>query len=311
MTDHATQAAPTEAPTPVPDAATASLSEPQRTTPQQPDGAAAVVKRDPVPFVPTNADEMFRYARMLAGSSLLPRSFYDRDDRERKQPRIADVHFVLVKGQALGLHPMTAIGNINVIDGKAEIGAALMVALCLKSGLCEYFDLVATDDAAATFAAKRVGGRREIRFTYTMAMAERLGIATKDNWRRQPDTMLRRRCQSMLAREVFPDVVMGLYDHDELAEMRERERALGIDPDRVIPEGGMASTAQPADAAPMVSRLPEPTRRQDPLKERLQLRRAAQADGAPIFGHGEVSCAGCGVPVLGTAGAKCEACLNS
>jgi len=47
--------------------------------------------------------------------------------------------------------------------------------------------------------------------------------------------MLRRRCQSMLAREVYPDIVMGLYDHGELSEMREREMALGIDPDRVIP----------------------------------------------------------------------------
>lgn len=267
---------------------------------------------------------MYRYARMLAGASLLPRSFYDREDRDRRHPKIADVHFVLLKGQALGLHPTVSIATINVIDGKAEIGASLMVALSLKSGLCEYFDLVSTDERAATYATRRHGGRREISFTYTIEMAERLGIATKDNWRKQPDTMLRRRAQSMLAREVYPDVVMGLYDHDELAEMREREVALGIDPDRVIPMNGMPTGHRAAD--PRLVALPAPgerwdplagqqapdavpVKREDPLKARLRAR-TAEASDAPVLGHDESFCV-CGVPVLGPPGTKCDACQKS
>jgi hypothetical protein len=211
--------------------------------------------RTPVSFEPTNADEMYRYAKMLAGSTLLPRGFYDRDDKERKNPRIADVHFVLIKGQALGLHPQVAIGNINVIEGKAEIGATLMVALCLRSGLCEYFELVKSDERSATFVTKRVGGRREIEFSYSIEEAEQMGLLDKgstqwakenNQWRKQPRTMLRRRCQTALAREVYPDIVMGLYDHDELAEMRDRELALGINPATVIAMNGIAAAPHPA-----------------------------------------------------------------
>lgn len=265
---------------------------PQPTSPQ-PDVQTG--PRTPVSFDPQNADEMWRYAQMMARSSLLPRAFYDRDDRERKHAKIADVHFVLMKGQALRLHPMVSIGNINVIDGKAEVGASLMVALCLRDGLCEYFEMVKSDERSATFATKRIGGRREIEFTYTIEEAEQMGLLDKgktewaqanNQWKKQPRTMLRRRCQSMLAREVYPDIVMGLYDHGELSEMREREMALGIDPDRVIPMNGLAgagvSALLPEGAGPgaiekLFEQSPDLKRAYaaDPLKARLAARQQA------------------------------------
>ena len=261
-----------------PPASPASSPPPQpRTTDDGPGPVNNQGQRAPVSFNPQNADEMWRYAQMLARSTLLPKAFYDKDERGRATgpARIADVHFVLMKGQALGLHPQVSIGNINVIDGKAEIGASLMVALCLRSGICEYFELVKSDERSATFATKRVGGRREIEFTYSIEEAEQMGLPERgktewarenNQWKKQPRTMLRRRCQSMLAREVYPDICMGLYDHDELAEMRERELALGIDPDKVLPMNGlMTSTAA----------LQEGSVPADPLKARLIARQAA------------------------------------
>lgn len=284
--------------------------------PRAADGpVAGAIPRPPVPFEPTNADEMYRYARMLAGSSLLPRGFYDRDDKERKNPRIADVHFVLLKGQALRIHPQVAIGNINIIDGKAEIGASLMIALCLRSGLCEYFELVKSDERSATFATKRIGGRREIEFTYTIEEAEQMGLLDKgrtewakenNQWRKQPRTMLRRRCQSALAREVYPDIVMGLYDHGELSEMREREMALGINPDRVI----VGETAQPALTArtepDLLAQAAAGTvdafrHAADPLKARLAERRSTVAIGV-------VRCSSCDAPLDPRDSDPCIAC---
>lgn len=344
---------------PAPSAAPAPPAEPAPAPPQDakpaeqpaqtpPPGPGPQPKRDPVPFEPDNVDDMWRYARMLAGASLLPRAYYDRDDRERKHPRIADVHFVLLKGQALGLHPTVSIATINIIDGKAEIGAQLMVALVLKSGLCEYFELVRSDDRSATFATKRAGGRREIEFTYTIEEADLMGLLDKgksdwakenNQWKKQPRTMLRRRCQAMLAREVYPDVVMGLYDHDEISELREREKALGIDSDRVIqvddarpdvddrgPPSDLALPAgeERASLRDQVDEQRDRRKRIDPLKERLTARGAARrgeralevepppdAGGAPPLGPGEVHCAGCQVPVEGKKGARCEACRNS
>jgi len=308
-------------------------------------------KREPVPFEPSNVDDMYRYARMLAGASLLPRAYYDRDDRERKHPKISDVHFVLLKGQQLGLHPMVAISQINIIDGKAEVGALLMVSLCRRSGLCEYFTLVSSDERQATYKTKRRGEPSEVVFTYTIEEADQMGLLDKgrtdwakenNQWKKQPRTMLRRRAQSMLAREVYPDIVMGLYDHDEIAEMREREVALGIDPDRVIQVDGAgleqsngvpmappeAAREQPALPPPgeLVS-LRAPAQREavtvpvarpktDGLKERLKERGQGSflpdppADGRPPLGYGEVYCK-CGVPVVGVKGELCDACKRS
>ena len=285
-----------------------------------------IVKRDPVPFVPTNADEMYRYARMLAGASLLPRAFYDRDDKERRSPKIADVHFVLLKGHALGLHPMTAIGNINVIDGKAEVGALLMVSMIRKSGLCEFWRLKHSDDRAAVYVTKRVGDDAPVEFTYTIEEADQMGLLDKgrtdwarenNQWKKQPRTMLRRRCQSMLAREVYPDVVVGMYDHDELGEQKEielrlREIALGINPDRVVPvtvSEAISEVGRRMEAAP--PELPAP--KSDPLMERLRARQAQDAAREPalVLAPGEIACTGCGVPILAKSGKLCGACLNS
>lgn len=270
--------------------ADAQAAQPSETAakPEEPPAPAPTGPRVPVSFDPQNADEMWRYAQMLARSTLLPRSFYDRDDKEKRHARIADVHFVLMKGQALNLHPMVSIGNINIIDGKAEIGAALMVSLCLRSGLCEYFELVKSDERSATFATKRVGGRREIEFTYTIEEADQMGLLDKgktdwakenNQWRKQPRTMLRRRCQSMLAREVYPDIVMGLYDHDELGEMRSRELAMGIDPDRVIAVTASAG-ALPEPTEGAIKRMADGVKaaldQTDPLKARIAARRSAE-----------------------------------
>ncbi len=309
---------PPHAPPPASDSSTPASAAPRPAAEDGPGPVNNQGQRTPVSFNPQNADEMWRYAQMLARSTLLPRAFYEKDERGKPTgiARIADVHFVLMKGQALGLHPQVSIGNINVIDGKAEIGASLMVALCLRSGLCEYFELVKSDERSATFATKRVGGRREIEFAYTIEEAEQMGLPDRgktewarenNQWRKQPRTMLRRRCQSMLAREVFPDICMGLYDHDELMEMRERELALGIDPDRVIAMNGIAAAqvgelTEGAGPGPIARMAAQPA---DPLKARLAARRAQAMETVQI---GPRLCSQCQSPLDARDEDPCIAC---
>lgn len=228
--------------------------------------AAAIAKtaeRAVVPFLPRDTQEMFRYANFLAASELIPFAL-------RKKPN--DILVVLLKGQDLGLTPMQSIAGINVIDGKAEVGALMMVSLILRSGMCEYWELEESTLTQCTYVTKRRGGRREIRFTYTIEEAEAAGLTKKGGspekiarspWNTQRRTMLRRRCQSFLAREVYPDICAGLYDHDELQEVRDLERELirtGMEATRAgfrvvdgasetLP-GWMASGAHPVTGAP-------------------------------------------------------------
>ena len=227
--------------------------------------AAAIAKaaeRAVVPFLPRDTQEMFRYAGFLANSELIPFAL-------RKKPN--DILVVLLKGQDLGLTPMQSISGINVIDGKAEVGALMMVSLILRSGMCEYWELESSTLTECTYVTKRRGGRREIRFTYTIEEAEAAGLTKKGGspekiarspWNTQRRTMLRRRCQSFLAREVYPDICAGLYDHDELQEVRDLERELirtgmeatragfrVVDSPETLP-GWMAAGAHPVSGAP-------------------------------------------------------------
>lgn len=266
-------------------------------------------QRVPVTFDPQNADEMYRYAQMLARSSLLPKGFYAKEYYAKQYARVGDVHFVLMKGHALGLHPMTSIGNINIIDGKAEVGALLMLSMVRRSGRMapDGWRMVHSDAQRAVFATRRIESPEWTEFEYTIEEAAQMGLLdkgrdeaakAKNQWRLQPRTMLRRRCQSMLLREIYSDVVLGLYDHDELTEMRERERALGIDSDRVIPMNGLAAAAQVELEAGKPGAIETSTGYvRDPLKARLAVRRAEHTAAAAEAPTPDRACTVCGAPL--------------
>lgn len=241
-------------------------------------GSAALAKREPLPFYPRNADEMWRYATFLARSDLLPRAL---------RGKANDVFVVLMKGHDFGWKPMQSIAAINVIEGKAEIGAQAIVALILQSGQCKSWRLVKSDERSAIYVTQRVGHDEPTPFEYTIEEAAQMGLLDKgrdeqakanNQWRRQPRTMLRRRCQTNLGRDVYPDIVMGLYDQGELTEMSEVSASLGLSVPQVAEAIEVGSTEQRTIAAPAE---PSAIKRLivDPLKERLATRVAANLAG--------------------------------
>jgi hypothetical protein len=273
------------------DPARASLSTKQQVAAQT-QAIAQQAQKEAVPFEPRDTGEMFRYASFLARSNLIPKSLLGKP---------SDILVVLLKGRDLGLTPMQSIAGINVIDGKAEVGALTMVALIRKSGLCEEWRLVHSDTKRAVFSTKRRGDSEFTIFEYTIEEAESAGLTTKgynpakSPWNTQRRTMLRRRCQSMLAREVYPDIVGGLYDHDELTEMREleteliktgmRAAAAGFHADPAMtPPAWMEATAAgtPANTAPeQPAQEPPPAASSAPPAVEVLSARPAPAPAAP------------------------------
>lgn len=123
----------------------------------------------------------------------------------------------IMLGRELGLPAMASLRQIHIIEGKHALSAALIVALVLKSGKAEYFEVKSFDETQATVVTKRVGGRREQKLTHTIEMAKQAGLVKeKSNWLKIPTEMCLARAQARLARLVYPDVVGGLYDPEEL-----------------------------------------------------------------------------------------------
>ena len=159
-------------------------------------------------IVPRTVDEAKTLATTLSKSSLLPQSLRGHE---------ADVFFSIMAGQELGMPPMASIRGIHVIQGKPVLSADAMVGVVLGSGLAEYFICVEESAESATYETKRKGAPQPQRCTWTLADARAAGLGG-DNWKKHPRAMLKARAKAMLARDAYPDVLAGCYEHDEATE---------------------------------------------------------------------------------------------
>jgi len=125
---------------------------------------------------------------------------------------------IMQAGIELGVPTMTAFQTINIISGKISVSPQLMLALARKTGELENFS-IDKNDRQATVKVKRKG-QDEVTTTFTIEMASRMGLATKDNWKKQPAIMLQWRAVAENLRITFCDAIAGLYSYDEMgAEM--------------------------------------------------------------------------------------------
>jgi hypothetical protein len=152
----------------------------------------------------TQVGQLRGFGETLVKSGLLPQSI--------KTPEAAVV--IILKGRELGIPPMEALNSISVIQGKPTVSPQLMLALIYRSGLGSIQILERTDSRSVVRAHRK--GLPPQDFTFTLEDARRLGLAEKDNYRKQPSVMLQWRNVAAAARAVFPDVVSGLYTPDEM-----------------------------------------------------------------------------------------------
>ncbi len=158
---------------------------------------------------PTEYELMAKLAEIAAGSTYT------------KQNKVQAM-YVMLRGYELGISPMQALDGIQVIQGKTTVSPQLMLALINRSGQLE--DIKIDSDAKlATVMMKRVG-RSPHTVTFSIENARAMGLADKDNYRKQPAVMLKWRAVSACARIVFPDVIGGMYLPEEMgAEVSEND----------------------------------------------------------------------------------------
>ena len=130
---------------------------------------------------------------------------------------------IAMAGRDLGFSYTQALRAFHILKGKPTLSADGMVAAVLARGVCEYFRPVEVTETSATWETQRKGNE-PVRYTFTMTDAERAGIVS-DMYRRHPKRMLSARCKAYLARDVYPEVLMGLITDDEAAEIERRVSA--------------------------------------------------------------------------------------
>lgn len=152
-----------------------------------------------------------QWAKLAAEGDIIPKEY-------RGKP--SNILVAIGFGSAMGLSYADSLYRINVIQGKPTMSAELIASQVRKAGhrLRTYKDekrqsvkavIIRKDDPDFEFSEVR-----------DKEWAEQMGLASKDNYQKQPMTMLKWRAITAVAREACPEALYGVsYSPDELDDM--------------------------------------------------------------------------------------------
>ncbi|MGW0933158.1 hypothetical protein [Streptomyces sp. NPDC002644] len=138
-----------------------------------------------------------------------------------------EVTAVILAGHELGLQPMTSLKSIDVIQGQPALRAHAMRGLLQSKG--HEIELVESDDTRCVMRGRRKGAEKWQEVVWDIPRAQRLGLLGKDQWKKQPKTMLVNRATGEICRLVASDALHGMpyaaeeldgYAHGEVVQQR-------------------------------------------------------------------------------------------
>ena len=167
-------------------------------------------------LTPQSIDEAIRMAEIMSKANIVPKDY---------QGNPANILVAIQWGAEIGLPPLQAMQNIAVINGRPSVWGDAVIALVRGSGLLESIQ-EDIGDSAATCTVKRRGEGATAR-TFTLDDAKKAGLLGKQGpWSQYPKRMLQMRARAWALRDVFPDVLRGVFIAEEAQDMP-AERDMG------------------------------------------------------------------------------------
>ncbi len=156
-----------------------------------------------------DASEAHRIAVSLSKTSFVSTTLRGKPD---------EITGAILTGQEIGLEPMSALRSIDIIQGTPAMRANALRGLVQSRGHEVWVEGEPTASRAVV-CGQRKGSDRVQKSVWTIDRAQRLGLTTKDNWRKQPEAMLVARATAEVCRLIASDVLLGLpYAVEELDE---------------------------------------------------------------------------------------------
>ena len=122
---------------------------------------------------------------------------------------------LMLVSQAEGRSPAVAAQEYHIIQNRPALKADTLLARYQQAGGTVKFEELSEKRCAATFSHPASGS---FTIDWTIEMAQRAGLAGKDNWKAYPRAMLRARVISEGVRTSFPGVAIGVYTPEELQD---------------------------------------------------------------------------------------------
>lgn len=157
--------------------------------------------------------DQMRYAEVVTTGDMIPQAY---------KGKPANALIAIGLGQAMGLSPAESLYRIDVIQGKPTASAELIASNVRRAGhkLRVEVDEANTSVRATIFRADDPDYPHSV--VRDMAWAQKMGLQSKDNYKKQPLTMLQWRAISAVARLACSEALYGVsYTPDELADLGE------------------------------------------------------------------------------------------
>lgn len=128
-----------------------------------------------------------------------------------------EVTAVILAGNELGFKPMAALKAFDIIQGTPALRAHAMRALIQSKG--HEIELIESTPERCVMRGRRKGSEKWQTVEWTIARAALMGLTGKNEWKKQPQTMLVARSSGEICRLIASDALHGVpYTSEELRD---------------------------------------------------------------------------------------------
>lgn len=151
---------------------------------------------------------------------------------------------LMMLSQAEGIHPMIAVRDYHIIQGRPSLKTDTMLARFQAAGGKVDWHSLTDAKAEATFSHPQGGS---VRLSWDMERAKKAQLDQRDNWKNYARAMLRSRLISEGVRTVFPGVIAGAYTPEEIEAIETVEPASVSGAQRVDAQTGVPLSQEVVD----------------------------------------------------------------
>jgi hypothetical protein len=123
---------------------------------------------------------------------------------------------LMLIAQAEGCHPMTAVQDFDIVQGRPARKTHSILARFQAAGGSVAWEEISGLRAVGVFTHKQGGS---LRVEWTFEQAKKAGLTGKDNWRNYPQAMLRARAIAEGVRAVYPGAIGGMLTVEEAQDI--------------------------------------------------------------------------------------------
>lgn len=162
--------------------------------------------------IPSNWEQQKEYAQMVCKTDFCPKDFKGSWEK---------VLVAMQFGVELGLHPLQALQNIAVINGRPSLWGDAVMALIRSHPEFEDVNekIEGEGENLTAYCTIKRRGQTPVTGKFSIGDAKKAGLLGKDVWVKYQSRMLQNRARGFATRDGWQDVLKGLYVREEAEDI--------------------------------------------------------------------------------------------